>query len=264
MTDLLESVRRRWRNTRARLRDSDAPVTLVTVMLMLGFVLGLWLGRWWVPEESGATSATDRAQLSEAADKNPAPHAAHTDPAPATNVRLGRCEEVYAAEARPLEAVGPAMSQWEVHIGAMNKLVVGAISLEQAQDFWNQTRRGAARNLAEFGAAQRAFNKRTARCPRPGGQASDALHSCADGVWARNQELGRAAAALHTWRVHVGHMEMLRRGEMTPAEATQMWLESWRAGSHQVDAYRNAAREARRVAASHGQHEGGAGGPCAG
>jgi hypothetical protein len=79
-------------------------------------------------------------------------------------------------------------------------------------------------------------------------------------VAARHREIKRAAVALETWRTHVRHMEMLRRGEMSPEVATRMWLTNWREGSRQVDAYRSAARGAR----SHPDHPGGTEGRCAG
>lgn len=264
MADLFGGARRRWRSAYGRLRDSEAPVTLLVVGIMLGLVLGLWLGRWWIPEGSDAAPDTHRAQLSEGPDRGPAAQRAHASRRDSTRVRPGRCERVYTAQVRPLAAAGPAMAQWETHIGAMNKLVVGAITLAQAQEFWDQTREGAATKLAAFGDAQRVFEQRTAPCPTPDGRTSQEVRGCAAAVGARRRELDRAAVALDTWREHVDHMEMLRRGEMSPEEATQMWLGSWREGSRQVAAYRNAARDAQRLAGSQRGDQGGADGPCAG
>ena len=156
------------------------------------------------------------------------------------------------------------MTQWEVHIGAMNKLVVGAISVAQAQQFWNQTRNGATRNLERFADAQRAYQQRTARCPTPNRQASEELRECAAVVTAQRRELVRAAVALSTWRTHVHHMEMLRRGEMSAEDATRMWLASWRTGARQVDVYRGAARDAHQVATSHSQGRDDTDGLCTG
>ena len=48
---------------------------------------------------------------------------------------LARCREVFAAQRRPLGTAADSLSQWEVHIGAMNKLVTGAITLPQATQF---------------------------------------------------------------------------------------------------------------------------------
>jgi hypothetical protein len=63
-------------------------------------------------------------------------------------------------------------------------------------------------------------------------------------VAARNQILQRAVVSLKTWQGHVRHMEMLRRGEMTPEEATTLWLQSWKQGNEEVQSYRAAARAA--------------------
>jgi hypothetical protein len=38
------------------------------------------------------------------------------------------------AQIRPLRTAEASLAQWEIHIGAMNKLVTGAITLEQASE----------------------------------------------------------------------------------------------------------------------------------
>jgi hypothetical protein len=130
----------------------------------------------------------------------------------------------------------------------MNKLVVGAITLEQATQFWNQTRVGASTNLKSFASARERFQQRSARCPAPessGATVPAEWRSCHRAVAARNQALQLSTVSLGTWRDHVHHMEMLRRGEMSPQEATQLWLRSWRKGNDEVRAYRAAARAAK-------------------
>jgi hypothetical protein len=161
---------------------------------------------------------------------------------------LSRCREVFTAQSAPLEAAAVSLDQWEVHIGAMNKLVVGAISLQQATQFWNQTRVGASTNLKSFATAHEQFQQRTARCPVPSrteAGASSELRACYRAIAARHQALRLATVSLDTWRHHVHHMEMLRMGEMTPQEATTLWLQSWRKGNDEVRAYREAARAAK-------------------
>ena len=164
---------------------------------------------------------------------------------PATD--LARCREVFDAQSAPLRAAAVSLGQWEVHIGAMNKLVVGAITLKQATQFWNQTRVGASTKLKSFAAARGPFQQRSARCPTPsssGTAISTERRACSRAVAARNQTLRLAIVSLETWQGHVHHMEMLRRGEMTPQEATQLWLQSWQKGDDEVRAYRAAARAA--------------------
>ena len=130
-----------------------------------------------------------------------------------------------------------AMRQWEVHIGAMNQLIDGEISLQQANRFWNETRRGAQDALQKYAAAHRDYEQRTARCGPAASQASPELGHCLRLIATRNRTLHAATVALNTWRVHAEHMEMLRRGEMTPAQATRLWLKTWHRGNRQVRAY---------------------------
>ncbi len=164
-----------------------------------------------------------------------------------TSTELERCREVFAAQSAPLRAASASLDQWEVHIGAMNKLVTGAITLNQATQFWNQTRVGAATKLKGFDSALDGFQQRSARCPEPSSSGAGLLperRDCYRAVSARNEALRLATVSLGTWRNHVHHMEMLRKGEMTAQQATSLWLQSWQQGNDEVHAYRAAARAA--------------------
>jgi hypothetical protein len=164
------------------------------------------------------------------------------------STEVARCHEVFAAQRGPLHAASVSLGQWEVHIGAMNKLVTGAITLDQARQFWNQTRVGAATKLKNFDAAQERFQQRTARCPEPSNSVAASLpemRDCSRAVAARNRALHLAVVSLETWQQHVHHMEMLRRGEMSAQEATRLWLQSWQKGNDEVRAYRAAAQTAK-------------------
>ena len=159
---------------------------------------------------------------------------------------LARCREVFDAQSAPLRAAAASLGQWEMHIGAMNKLVVGTIKLKQATQFWNQTRVGASTKLKGF-SARDPFQQRSARCPTPSSSGSvipAERRSCYRGSRAE-PTLRLAIVSLGTWQEHVHHMEMLRRGEMTPQEATALWLQNWQKGNQEVRAYRAAARAAK-------------------
>jgi len=160
---------------------------------------------------------------------------------------LTACRAVYEAQQQPLQDAAPAMDQWEVHVGAMNKLVVGAITLAQATQFWNQTRVGAMAHLDAFAKSDGQYLQRTTRCAPPATRrpSGDKLDACQRSVAARSRVLHLAREALATWRMHVMHMEMLRDGKMSPARATTLWLHSWRAGQAQIDQYRSALAAAR-------------------
>lgn len=158
------------------------------------------------------------------------------------------CHEVFDRQTSALRAAHDSLAQWKVHVGAMNKLVAGTITLDQAQAFWNQTRVGAKRLLARYRTDALAFGRADAVCTgrAPGGARSEPLRQCRQAISARGEALRAADTAIETWRHHVHDMEMLRMGRMSPATATKMWLRSWRTGVKQLDAYHAAAREARQ------------------
>jgi hypothetical protein len=138
------------------------------------------------------------------------------------------------------------MDQWEIHIGAMNKLVVGAITLPQATAFWNQTRVGAQHRIDSFHAAIRTLRGSGVDCPSPGlldKASSSDLRSCARHVHAELRALEAARTAVNTWDMHVKDMERLRTGKLSPTVATQMWLSMWQRGQDQLKVYRAAVRD---------------------
>jgi hypothetical protein len=61
---------------------------------------------------------------------------------------------------------------------------------------------------------------------------------------AGDRVLAAADTAITTWQQHVHHMEMLRTGQITATQATQMWQMSWRAGQRQLTEYGHASMQA--------------------
>lgn len=163
--------------------------------------------------------------------------------------RLSRCAEAVRTLDGPLGAARPSLDQWAVHVGAMNQLVVGEITLQQATDFWNRTRLGAQRRVAEFRDAVDALRRRGVDCPSPDllAPGARALPGCARQVEAKVRTLRAATTSIDTWDRHVRHMDMMRLGELSPEVATRMWLSMWKEGVRDLDTYRSAAREARRL-----------------
>ncbi|GAB7003355.1 hypothetical protein JCM18899A_08260 [Nocardioides sp. AN3] len=150
----------------------------------------------------------------------------------------------------PLRAAGPAMDQWAIHIGAMNKLVVGAISLAQATQFWEQTRVGAKHRIARFQRARAAMQHSGLDCPAPalvGASTDPAVRACSRLVLADLRAVQTAGTAIDTWGMHVKEMERLRAGTLSAAVAGQMWLRMWHRGQQQLDSYRAAVRTARHI-----------------
>lgn len=191
----------------------------------------------------GAQHAPDSSAAARLQSQLAASASAAAAPAPS---RLQRCAEAAYSLGTPLLAAGPAMDQWEVHIGAMNKLVVGAITLPQATAFWNETRVGAQQRIARFHAAMRRLRGAGVDCPSPrllAKAASADLRSCATHVDAEMRALEAASTAVNTWDMHVRDMERLRTGKLSPTAATQMWLTMWQRGQDQLKVYRAATRD---------------------
>lgn len=215
---------------------------LVGVVTTLVLVL-IWSALTRGDDESGST-----------AEPGPTPVASTSDPAlstlppvRATATRLSRCVTAERSLQEPLEAARPALDQWAVHVGAMNKLVLGEITLQQATDFWESTRLGAQRRVGDFHDAVKTLRQHGVDCPSPEllAPGARALPSCAREVRADARALRAAQVSINTWNEHIHHMDMLRLGEMTPEEATSMWLASWRRGQDELDAYEAEVRVAR-------------------
>jgi hypothetical protein len=231
------------------------------VATLVGLTAGILLsGLVWgaVAMSRQSTGESARTQVAAPAHSHststaPSPSVLGTEASrPVTATPLDRCRRTATAQRALLDTATPALNQWEVHIGAMNKLVSGAITLDQANAFWNQTRVGAASNVETFLAADRRYRQRgqEASCPGPREvtAASAAVSSCADAVAARDRVIRAARSSAGTWGKHVHHMEMLRSGQLSAAKATEMWLSSWQRGVHQLDRYHDALRDSR------GQH----------
>lgn len=178
-----------------------------------------------------------------------------SSPSSTSSTRLERCRAAAKAVESPLELARPALDQWDVHVGAMNKLVVGAITLQQATAFWNQTRVGAYDRIGRFENAEAQLERRGVDCAAPrllGSGASPALRACAQHVNAEVRALDSARTAITTWKHHMDAMDQLRSGKLSPTAATKMWLTMWQRGVHELEGFRAAADAAQHVGACDG------------
>jgi hypothetical protein len=159
--------------------------------------------------------------------------------------RMARCIEVFEAQTDPLRATEASLSQWELHVGAMNQFVTGAITLEQAKAFWSESRSSVADLLERRAAAMEKYAQRTARCPltEPGTMTAD-LSRCAEAVAARGMVLDAASVAHASWREHVQQTEMVRTGELSADEMVRQWLANPQDGEEGLSDYRSAADDA--------------------
>jgi hypothetical protein len=147
--------------------------------ILLGVIIGAllssvaWLASWSVSSQD-ATANPPRGAAAALAGREPTRDERSSSP----------CREVFVAQTAPLRAAEPALSQWQVHIGAMNQLIAGTITLDQAQRFWDQTRLGALRRLERYDRARARYGQRTVRCPQPA-DSSDSSEARACTRWGR-------------------------------------------------------------------------------
>lgn len=230
--------------------ESRPALFLIGIAIGATLIGAVWGGLWLDSARDGrdaASGANLSAPVSSSARRAPE-QGQEQGPEQGEEGEPDPCLEVYEWQAAAMRAGAAPLSQWKVHIGAMNQLVTGVITLEQATAFWDDTRVGAARKLARFRSALRDLEASEEGCP--GTERSHEKHddgSCAAAVAARAPALRALDTALATWGEHVRHMEMLRLGHMSPEEAGQLWLASWRTGVGQVRGYQQAARGSRHA-----------------
>jgi hypothetical protein len=220
-----------------------ATAVVLGIVLGAGFTLALsWPTRHF---DSGAGGDHQRARLSAQrhASSRSGRHQAVAD-------QTKRCVDAVTAARFALRRAASSIDQWEVHVGAMNQLVTGAITLQQATVFWNRTRVGARHRIERFERAREQLQRDGLDCPSPAMLPSGSppqLRACSGEVAADLRTLQAAGTAIQTWRRHVEAMEMLRMGKLSPSSATQMWLAMWHRGQQEIQTYRAAVQEAHRL-----------------
>jgi hypothetical protein len=164
---------------------------------------------------------------------------------------IADCRARWQQQRQPLQAGQSSLQQWRVHVRAMNELVAGKISLAQASAFWNQTRKGAMHRIMRFEQAMNSYEEAAPECASEALPTADEASSsetagqdCVLAAAAGDRLLLAAKTALTTWKHHVHDMEMLRMGQMTAAQATQMWQMSWQAGRDELARYNQASMQA--------------------
>jgi hypothetical protein len=231
--------------------DAGIPINRWGLTFVIGTVLGVALVLIWAvtsntdePDEAAELAKSSSVTSREAPRQAPQVDSPAATPQSVSSARMERCVDAAHALSSPLAAARPALDQWDVHVEAMNKLVVGEITLQQATDFWNDTRLGARRHVDRFRAAWAELRRHGVDCPAPALMApgKPALRPCARHVEAEVKVLEAAKTSIDTWDKHVRDMDMLRMGMLSPEDATQMWLSMWRRGVRDLDAYRLAAR----------------------
>jgi hypothetical protein len=160
---------------------------------------------------------------------------------------LRHCAAAWGEDRMALHAGQPAIRQWQVHVGVMDRLVAGQLTLDQANAFWERTRVGAAQRVRRFDHADRRLESAgAAKCPggavtTAAGSASGSrlrtLRSCREAVAATDETLTALRAAMATWQRHIRDMNRLRSGMLDPVHAQHMWLHDWRRGQAEISRY---------------------------
>jgi hypothetical protein len=157
---------------------------------------------------------------------------------------LTECRSAWSSQDRVLRAAGSSLDQWGVHIRAMNELVAGEITAQQASNLWSASRVGAAQRVARYQAVDRQSLGVFRRCSRPAGTDAGAgqlrrLDACRSGAFARDDVLTSARTSIGTWRHHIHDMEQLRAGRISVTTALQRWQTNWRKGAAELRRYRH-------------------------
>jgi hypothetical protein len=209
-----------------------------------------------------ASGGRDSAPRPAAADVKPADAspsaghkaAAHPDTADTAFRRaLASCRQASATQARDLKAAQASLDRWKTHIRAMNQLVAGKISPEQAKAFWTASRTGAAQEVARFEAVDKRSRGVSVDCSAPPGLDDHSAHlaqlaACRQAADAQQAELNSGRTAITTWRHHIRDMELLRAGKISPFVGLMRWNKNWKKGDAELQQYREMRKAAMSMA----------------
>lgn len=207
-----------------------------------------------------ATGGRDSAPRTSAADVKPADAsqsaghkaaAAHDDTA--FRRALASCRTASTTQARDLKAAQASLHRWKTHIRAMNQLVAGKITLQQAKAFWTASRTGAAQEVARFEAVDKRSRGVSTECSAPPGLDDHSAHltqlaACRQAADAQQAELTSGRTAITTWRHHIRDMELLRAGKISPFVGLMRWNKNWKKGDAELQHYREMRKAAMSMA----------------
>jgi len=166
---------------------------------------------------------------------------------------LRECRSLASGQIRVALAADTSLDQWRLHIEAMNQLVAGRISLDQANRYWERTRVGAKHHAGTFMREYHMLHHADLGCATPATlpETSTRLQQQADRcqrtIHGYDDLLDSAHTAVMTWMHHIHDMDALRAGRISPAQATSMWKKKWHIGAHQVHDYARDARAASQL-----------------
>jgi Mrp family chromosome partitioning ATPase len=213
----------------------------VAIAVAVGFAM-LVPTLWWLSYD-GSTEAHDRTEVPDRSLT-----ATATSSQAAIVAATAECRSTWDAQTAPLEAAETSLQLWQVHIDAMNQLVAGKITMDQANSFWERTRTRAAHEVSRFRSADGTYRAGQQSCGVPS-VADDAdaglaaLTACQQSVAQRDDTLGAARVAIDAWDRHVTDMSMLYAGTPSTARAIQLWNTRRRHAMVELDDYRSQLRQ---------------------
>jgi hypothetical protein len=208
------------------------PAVLLAV-LVASAAVGAGVVDWRLHDDGSSGS---RAQPSTPTPSGSAAASAASSSSDSSDTGLSDCRALFAQELQAQLAADASMSQWQLHIDAMNQLLAGKITLAEATAYWASTRKGAIHRVERFRRLDNRLSRSQYQCTSTG-QADPVLSACVHATRAVGRALNAARTATKTWRHHIGEMEMLRSGDIGPTRALNMWLAMWQDGQDQVERY---------------------------
>jgi hypothetical protein len=225
--------------------SSRPPVILTVVALAVVVVLGaaVAFAQWNAPDS--ATAAGESPGAGQPAKSSTSPSwaaAASTPNSQSRRADLAECQAYFRQQLSAAQTAAVSLNQWREHIQAMNQLVAGLISLDQAKQYWNQTRKGAIHKVAAFRHLEQQLTA-SSGCARSA-TGRHRLARCDRATTAYDRALDAARTTIATWQMHINDMESLRNGQLSAQRAAKMWIHNWRVGAHQLARYDHLAARA--------------------
>jgi hypothetical protein len=227
----------------------------VTLVALLAFGASVYAAGGRDSAQSPAAADVRSADASPSAGRTTtAPSAPRTSPSDAVFRRaLASCRSASTTQAQDLQAAKASLDRWSTHIRAMNQLVAGKITPEQAKAFWTASRTGAAQEVARFEAVDKRSRGVSTQCSAPPGISDHAAHlqhlaACRQAADAKEAELSSSRTAIATWRRHIRDMELLRAGKISPFTGLMRWNKNWKKGDAELQHYREMREAAMSMA----------------
>lgn len=226
---------------------------VVTLVALFTFGASVYAtsGRDSDGRDSAPSPAAADVKSADASPSAAKPTPAHDDAA--FRRALASCRTASTTQARDLSAAQTSLDRWRTHIRAMNQLVAGKITLQQAKAFWTASRTGAAQEVARFEAVDKRSRGVSTQCSAPPGLDDHAAHltqlaACRQAADAQEAELNSGRTAIATWRRHIRDMELLRAGKISPFVGLMRWNKNWKKGDAELQHYREMRKTAMSMA----------------